>query len=357
MSEHQTIELFLTQPQFLKYRKGKTFQLTNSQLQSDSGKNKVDLHLAKSEYNKLLRAIKNGKGFRFTDKIVKGGSLWGSIKAGVGKVREGISRVGDFINRNKDKVAKVGQFIKDNVDPNFVKSVVDAGVDLVPKKYLNDKYKKLAKSAADKTVDYGYADNSGKSLTENAFSLADKLKPELTEVRYDAEDLALQKADKLVKKLKDKYIGDGIRAEAPKNKRPMKGSQEARDKMAMLRAMRKTKGSGLVGDILLPMAGGVAGTLIGGFPGAAIGQSLGSVVGRVIDGNGLKNTTHLKHGQLIDGVPRPVVSRQSTESVKKHGYYKKQRGKNGLHINGGAMLQLGGSAITLGGSFKSLGEK
>ena len=44
MSEHQTIELFLTQPQFLKYRKGKTFQLTNSQLQSDSGKNKVDLH-------------------------------------------------------------------------------------------------------------------------------------------------------------------------------------------------------------------------------------------------------------------------------------------------------------------------
>ena len=111
MSEHQTIELFLTQPQFLKYRKGKTFQLTNSQLQSDSGKNKVDLHLAKSEYNKLLRAIKNGKGFRFTDKIVKGGSLWGSIKAGVGKVREGISRVGDFINHNKDKVAKVIQIL------------------------------------------------------------------------------------------------------------------------------------------------------------------------------------------------------------------------------------------------------
>ena len=83
----------------------------------------------------------------------------------------------------------------------------------------------------------------------------------------------------------------------------------------------------------------------------------GSVIGRVIDGDGLKNTTHLKHGQLIDGVPRPVVSKQSIESVKKHGYYKKQRGKNGLHINGGAMLQLGGSAITLGGSFKSLGER
>ena len=349
MTEHQTIELFLTQPQFLKYRKGKTFQLTNSQLQSDSGKNKVDLHLAKSEYNKLLRAIKNGKGFRFTDKIVKGGSLWGSIKAGVGKVREGISRV--------------GQFIKKNVDPNIVKSIVDAGIDVVPKKYLNDKYKNLAKTAADKTVDFSYMDNSGKSLTENALSLADKLSPELTEVGYDAKDLALRKANKLAQKIKTRFEekpmveGDGIRAEAVKNKRPLKGSQEARDKMAHLRSMRKIKGSGIIGNILLPVAGGVAGSFVGGLPGELIGQSLGMAVGRVIDGDGLKNTTHLKHGQLIDGVPRPVVSRQSTESVKKHGYYKKQRGKNGLHINGGAMLQLGGSAITLGGSFKSLGEK
>ena len=96
---------------------------------------------------------------------------------------------------------------------------------------------------------------------------------------------------------------------------------------------------------------------MGGLPGELIGQSLGMAVGRVIDGDGLKNTTHLKHGQLIDGVPRPVVSRQSAESVKKHGYYRKQRNKNGLHINGGSMLQLGGSAITLGGSFKELGSR
>jgi len=363
MSEHQKIEVFLTQPQFAKYRRGKTFQLTNAQLQADSGKHKCDIALGKSDYNKLLRAIKNGKGFRFSDKVVQGGSLWGSIKAGVGKIREGVSRVGDFINRNKDKVAKVGRFIKENVDPNFIKSVVDAGVDLVPKKYLNDKYKNLAKTAADKTVDYGYADNSGKSLTDNAFSLADKLKPELTEVGYDAKDLALRKANKIAQKIKTRFEekpiveGDGIRAEAVKNKRPLKGSQEARDKMQKLRAMRKIKGSGIIGNILLPVAGGVAGSFVGGLPGELIGQSLGMAVGRVIDGDGVKNTTHLKHGQLIDGVPRPVVSKQSAESVKKHGYYRKQRGKNGLHINGGSMLQIGGSAITLGGSFKAPGER
>ena len=43
MAETQTIELYLSQPQFLKYRKGKAFQLTNAQLQSDNGKNKVSI--------------------------------------------------------------------------------------------------------------------------------------------------------------------------------------------------------------------------------------------------------------------------------------------------------------------------
>jgi len=101
MSENQKIEVFLTQPQFAKYRRGKTFQLTNAQLQADSGKHKCDIALGKSDYNKLLRAIKNGKGFRFSDKVVQGGSLWGSIKAGVGRVRDGINRVGKFIKSRK----------------------------------------------------------------------------------------------------------------------------------------------------------------------------------------------------------------------------------------------------------------
>ena len=82
MGDHQTIELFLTQPQFAKYRRGKTFQLTNSQLQADSGKHQIDIHLAKSDYNKLLRAIKSGKGYRLT----RGPWLW---QFGRGKPRLG----------------------------------------------------------------------------------------------------------------------------------------------------------------------------------------------------------------------------------------------------------------------------
>ena len=45
--EKHTIEEFLNAPQFLKYRKGKSFQLSNAQLQSHSGKHKVDIHLGK----------------------------------------------------------------------------------------------------------------------------------------------------------------------------------------------------------------------------------------------------------------------------------------------------------------------
>ena len=61
MEENQTIELFLTQPQFSKYRKGKTFQLTNSQLQSDLGKHKVDIYLGKSDYNNFVESNQERK--------------------------------------------------------------------------------------------------------------------------------------------------------------------------------------------------------------------------------------------------------------------------------------------------------
>ena len=127
--------------------------------------------------------------------------------------------------------------------------------------------------------------------------------------------------------------------------------------MAMLRSMRKVKGSGMIGDILLPSAGMIVGQLAAGVPGAYVGSMLGSTVGKMIDGNGVKNTTHLQHGVLIGGVPRPVLSKQSAESIKKKGFYPKQRQPNGMHIQGGSFLELGGSMVALGGSFKSPGER
>ena len=320
--EKHTVEVFLNAPQFLKYKKGKAFQLSNAQLQADSGKHKVDIHLAKKDYRKLLLSIKNGKGFRFTEKNVKGGSLWGSFKSGL---------------------SKAASFVKNNVSKEDVKNVIKKGVDMV----APDSVKDLAKSAVDKVVDYGYDDsNKGKSLKEHALSLANDLKPEL-------KDAGLQIGKKVIDKVKDK-----IQAIAPDEapvdgeglKRFKKGSQAAKDHMAKIRAMRKTKGEGLWDNIAsglihtgLPTLGHIAGKVLGGPGGALVGETLGNMAGDAIGeatGRGLKNTIHTPYGQHVDGIPNPVVSRGSKESVKKHGFKKNQRGKNGLHISGGSFLAL-----------------
>ena len=135
MSEdsHQ-IDVYLNGPQFLKYKKGKAFQLTHSQLQAHEGKHKIDIHLGKVAYRKLLNAVKNGKGFRFTEKNVTGGSLWDTFKKGA-------------------------SFVKNNVSKDTMKHVLKTGVDYV----MPEDYKDLAKSAVNVGVDAAY----GNGLLDN----------------------------------------------------------------------------------------------------------------------------------------------------------------------------------------------
>lgn len=332
--EHHTVEVFLSAPQFLKYRKGKPFQLSNAQIQSSSGKHKVDINLGKSDYRKLLNAVKNGKGYRFSEKNVKGGSLWGSFKKGL---------------------STVGNFVKQNVSSSDVKNVLKKGVDMV----APDSVKEIAKSAVDKVVDYGYDDrNKGKSLKENVFGLANALQPEI-------KDVGLQVGKKIVDKVQDKINqispDEEVAGEGLKKKRFKKGSQEAKDHMAKIRAMRgmktgmgvkqrKRRGKGFFDDIAsglihvgIPTLGRIAGTVIGGPAGAMVGETLGEAgadaIGRAT-GRGLKNKTHTLYGQHVDGIPSPVVSDMSKQRVKAHGYHSRQRGKSGLHIQGGSFLAL-----------------
>jgi len=333
MAEHHTIEVFLSAPQYLKYRKGEPFQLSNAQLQSSTGKHKCDIHLGKSDYRKLLNAVKNGKGYRFSAKNVKGGSLWGSFKKGL---------------------STVGNFVKNNVSKDDVKNVINKGVDLV----APDSVKDLAKSAVSKTVDYAYDDrNQGKSLKENVFGLANTLQPEIKDVGLQVGKKVVDKVtSKLNEMSPDEVSGEGLK------KRFKKGSQEAKDHMAKIRAMRgkgmkkgtgvqrKRRGKGFFDDLAsglihvgLPTLGRVAGTLVGGTPAGMIGEELGNMAGDAIGkatGRGLKNKTHTLYGQHVDGIPSPVVSEMSKDRVKKHGYHSRQRGKAGLHIQGGSFLAL-----------------
>lgn len=326
-ADNHVVEVFLSTPQFRKYKKGEPFQLSNSQLQSSVGKHKVDIHLGKRDYKKLLTAVKNGKGYRFSDKNVVGGSLWGSFKKGL---------------------STVGNFVKNNISKEDVKNVINKGVDLV----APDSVKDVAKSAVSKIVDYGYDDsNKGKSMKENAFSLANTLQPEI-------KDVGLQIGKKVVDKVTSKLnemSPDEVQGEGLRKKRFAKGSQEAKDHMAKIRAMRgakkgmgvkpKRRGKGLLENIEstlihtgLPTLGRVAGTLIGGVPAGMVGEELGNMAGDVIGqatGRGLKNKKHTRYGQMVDGVPSPVISETSKDRVRSHGIYGK-----GKRIHGGSFLAL-----------------
>ena len=251
-------------------------------------------------------------------------------------------------------LSKVGNFVKNNVSSDDVKKVLKKGVDMV----APDSVKDLAKSAVDKVVDYGYDDsNKGKSLKEHALSLANTLQPEI-------KDAGLQVGKKIVDKVKDKInqmSPDEVEGEGLKKKRFKKGSQEAKDHMAKLRAMRgsgmkkgcgvkRKRGKGFFDDVAsslihvgIPTLGRIAGTVIGGPAGAMVGETLGEAgadaIGRAT-GRGLKNKTHTLYGHHVDGIPAPVVSEMSKERVRKHGYHSRQRGKSGLHIQGGSFLSL-----------------
>ena len=218
MSDFHVVEVFLSVPQFRKYKKGQAFQLSNTQLQSSAGKHKVDIHLDKKDYRKLLNAVKNGKGYRFSEKNVKGGSLWGYFKSGL---------------------SKVGNFVKNNVSKEDVKNVIKKGVDMV----APDSVKELAKSAVDKVIDYGYDDsNKGKSLKENAFSIANTLQPELKEAGLR---VGKKVVDKVISKINEVSPDQEVEGQGFKKRKFAKVSLEDKEHMAKLRAMRKTNGSGM----------------------------------------------------------------------------------------------------------------
>ena len=72
-----------------------------------------------------------------------------------------------------------------------------------------------------------------------------------------------------------------VRDNVPMSIRPVKGSQEMKDRMSSIRSFRKTKGSGFFEDLAsnlihvgIPTVGHVAGQLIGGPAGAMVGEEL-----------------------------------------------------------------------------------
>ena len=77
----EAVQIYLTTPQKNKFEKGKAFQLSHTQLESDTGQHHVEIHLSPKDYKDLLRKAASKKGYRFDPSKVQGGSILSSIKS------------------------------------------------------------------------------------------------------------------------------------------------------------------------------------------------------------------------------------------------------------------------------------
>ena len=83
--------------------------------------------------------------------------------------------------------------------------------------------------------------------------------------------------------------GGSVRNNVPTFRRAIKGSAEAKERMAKIRAMRKIKGKGILQDIAhglihtgLPIAGTIVGDYVGGPIGGIAGEKIGSTAANKI---------------------------------------------------------------------------
>ena len=119
----ETISVFLTTAQKNKMQGGKTFQLSNIQLQAGSGKHAVDIEMSTKNYKTLVKNVGKNKGYRFTaDKIVGSGFFKDIGKMVAKKVAPKIlDKIGE----------KTGQKGITNALKGSVDGLVDVGADKI----------------------------------------------------------------------------------------------------------------------------------------------------------------------------------------------------------------------------------
>jgi hypothetical protein len=123
----ESISIFLTTPQKNKMASGKTFQLSASQLQSNSGKHAIDIEMTPKNYKTLVKNVSKNKGYRFTSDKIVGSGFFGNIAKNIGKkVAKTVAEKGlDYVGE------KTGQKGITNALKNSVDGLVDVGADKI----------------------------------------------------------------------------------------------------------------------------------------------------------------------------------------------------------------------------------
>lgn len=265
------ITVSLSRPQLLKLEKGLVIRASASQLQDGD----VELDVSEEQAKKIHSAIRRGKGCQIYANHVDGGSLK-SIRRSFRRAGKQVSR---FVTRSANKFAEEAPGIleqgKKYVPKGVIKQLASAAVVAGATAIGQPQLAAAANTAVLSGIDAGYATkfdergfgkkfakNYGQAVVTNGLEQGVKAYLKPTPVKPVA--------------------GAGL------SKRPAKGSQEAKDFMAALRAKKGQKSAVTVGEGFRPTGEGFRPTGEGfrptgeGFLPHGSGFRGGSVKGQVL---------------------------------------------------------------------------
>jgi hypothetical protein len=219
------VVLNLTKAQASKMSRGCGVQIPHHQLVSGSGEYPVEVDFDKKTHNRLHRNVVNGKGFRIPKNVLNVGKQIGSQAVNLA-AREGSKALTKQINSSK-----------------YIPDELKGSVNNLQKAGINE----LNKEAKNRLQGDGFFDSIGKAFKPIA-SIAQKAAPVLLPVAKQLAPLAAGAAANYVAPGSGGVVSGVTKSVVGKGGKFRKGSQEAKEHMAALRA-RKTKGTGFFSDI------------------------------------------------------------------------------------------------------------
>ena len=272
----ERVELVLTTAQLRKFQKHQPFQVKVEQLKNihtqTSAKHHVEIMLNKKHYGKLLRNVRQNKGFRFTPEIIQGGDILGDVGGFFDTISKPLRDIpapifDKIVDGVKDVGSKAGDTYKATVGVNPFDIGFKIGNEIVGpaldraisgkglKKGSPEMKAKMAKlRAMRKTKNGGGMFDSLKSKNSETYALPDDEKQKLVKrPMISSSDLA---------KLKGTFkSGAAYTQEMVSNPYYKMGGAIVPDmkaKMARLRARRKPKKGTGMWDWIDPNKNGVS---------------------------------------------------------------------------------------------------
>jgi hypothetical protein len=348
----EKVTVYLSKAQKRSLEAGKSIQLKASQLKDGKGPHHAEIHMHARHHKKLHKAMSEDKGFRFTPGVVKaysidGGALFDTLKRGA---------------------SKAGKWITHNVDKDLVKKGLSAAALAGSTALGHPELGLLANSAIDHGVDAAYGHkNKKQSVKDYARESAQHFVENYARENHPREYGMYETAKKIHKDYGGYSSGSGVKFK--------KGSQEAKDYMAKLRAMRKSKGGSIASDlrkafdpkrngvskafksvkseiapyirpaITQALAAGadmVTGSPVGTLATPGISRGVDAALDKANIGIGLsRRKIHTRYGGLIGGIPTPVLTTGARDTINTMGLIGHKHGtKNGLAKVGGSFLPL-----------------